>query len=308
MCDDVAAAKAILPKQAALFGPLVDSLVVNPEAARDFAPAVKTVVPKAALDYLIITSATLSNAFQRVADYRATTAGGGYATRVVTTNVIGTLYSGDIQTRIRSYISNSVATLGTTMVLLGGDDTVVLDRNCTVSVPDQETYETNMPTDLYYSGLNGSWNGDGDSSYGETTDSADMAWDVVVARLPMRTAAQVTNYLNRVVAYEAGTPATNKIMLGGPLAWLITSGTDRPSDDVTGDLHAGFRSVSPAHTQVSDSEMWLRRLYRDGIRSNWPAQVGLMCDTITSWDGRRAATTCKARRTPSRHSTGIGRI
>lgn len=284
--DAPAAAKSILPKQAALFGPLVDSLVVNPAAAAEFAPAIKTAVPKAALDYLIITSPGLSNAFQRIADYRATAAGGGYTTRVLTTNFIATSYSGsDVQAKIRACISNNVATLGTTMVLLGGDDTVVPDRNCAVSVPDQETYETNMPTDLYYSGLNGSWNSDGDARYGETTDGVDLAWDVVVARLPMRTAAQVTNYLNRVVAYEAGTPATNKIVMGGPLAWLITSGTNRPSDDVTGDGHAGFRSTSPAHTQVSDSEMWLRRLYRDGIRSNWPAQVGLMCDTITSWDG-----------------------
>ncbi|HPT17058.1 MAG TPA: C25 family cysteine peptidase, partial [Kiritimatiellia bacterium] len=284
--DVPAAAKSILPKQARLFGPLVDSLVVNPSDAASFAPAVKTVAPKAVLDYLIITSPGLSNAFQRIADYRATAAGGSYTTRVLTTNYVAGAFTGtDIQAKIRACISNQVATLGTTMVLLGGDDTIVPDRNCAVSVPDQETYETNMPTDLYYSGLNGSWNSDGDARYGETTDGVDLAWDVVVARLPMRTAAQVTNYLNRVVAYEAGTPATNKIMLGGPSAWLITSGTNRPSDDVTGDGHAGFRSSSPSHVQVSDSEMWLRRLYRDGIRSNWPAQVGLMCDTITSWDG-----------------------
>lgn len=286
--DAPAAAKAILPKQTALFGPLVDSLVVNPEAAAAFAPAMKTVAPKAALDYLIITSPALSNAFQRIADYRASAAGGGYTTRVLTTNGIATAYSGaDIQAKIRACISNSVATLGTTMVLLGGDDTIVPDRNCYAHVPDdyEPSTEYEMPTDLYYSGLSGSWNSDGDARYGETTDGVDMAWDVVVARLPMRTAAHVTNYLNKVMAYESGVPVTNKIILGGPEAWNTYTLNNRPSDDVTGDGHAGFRSTSPAHSSVSDSEAWLRRLYRDGIRSNWPAQVGLMCDTITSWDG-----------------------
>ena len=282
--DAPVAAKSILPKQASLFGPLVDSLVVNPADASTFAPKVRTVAPKAALDYLIITSAALSNAFQQVADYRASAAGGGYTTRVMTTNDIGSAYSGaDIQAKIRACISNNVATLGTTMVLLGGDDTIVLDRNCSVSAAGSS--ETEMPTDLYYSGLGGSWNSDGDAIYGETGDGVDLAWDVVVGRLPVRTVAQVTNYLNKVMTYEAGWSVTNKIILGGPYAWDTYTGTGRPSDDVTIDGHAGFRSTSPAHDSVSDSEAWLRRLYRDGIRPYWPAQVNIICDTLTSWDG-----------------------
>ena len=283
--DPAVATKSILPKQASLFGPLVDSLVVNPEAESQFAPAVRTTAPKAALDYLIITSSGLSNAFQRIADYRSSAAGGGYTTRVLTTNTIAADFSGtDLQAKIRACISNSVATLGTTMVLLGGDDTIVPARYCYAAVTSQSTTETNMPTDLYYSGLSGSWNADGDAIYGETGDSVDMAWDVVVARLPMRTATQVSNYLTKVQTYEAGSPVTNKIILGGPYAWDTYTGTDRPSDDVTVDGHAGFRETSPAHTSVSDSEAWLRRLYRDGIRSQWPAQVGIICDTLTSWD------------------------
>ena len=61
------------------------------------------------------------------------------------------------------------------------------------------------------------------------------------ARLPMRTATQVSNYLTKVQTYEAGSPVTNKIILGGPYAWDTYTGTDRPSDDVTVDGHAGFR-------------------------------------------------------------------
>ena len=60
----------------ATFEPLVDSLVVNPaESAATFAPKVRTVEPKAALDYLIITS---SGAEQRVpADRGLPVLGGG---------------------------------------------------------------------------------------------------------------------------------------------------------------------------------------------------------------------------------------
>ena len=283
--DAAVSTRSILPKQASTFGPLVDSLVVNPADSSTFAPKVRTTAPKAALDYLIITSSGLSNAFQRIADYRASAAGGSYSTRVLTTNTIAADFSGtDLQAKIRACISNSVSTLGTTMVLLGGDDTIVPTRYCSVSVTSQSTDETNMPTDLYYSGLSGSWNSDGDLIFGETGDNVDLAWDVVVARLPMRTATQVSNYLTKVQTYESGSPVTNKIILGGPYAWDTYTGTDRPSDDVTIDGHADFRSTSPAHTSVSDSEAWLRRLYRDGVQAQWPAQVGIICDTLTSWD------------------------
>ena len=76
-----------------------------------------------------ITSGALSNAFQRIADYRASAAGGSYSTLVLTTNTIGADYPGaDLPAKIRACISNSVATLGTTMVLLGGDDTITFLR------------------------------------------------------------------------------------------------------------------------------------------------------------------------------------
>jgi hypothetical protein len=277
------APRAITSKQKSLFAPLVDSLVANPAAGDEYAPKTRTAEPKAAVDYLIITSAALSNAFQQIASYRASGAGGSYTVRVMTTNDIASTYAGtDLPAKIRACISNHVAAQGTTMVLLGGDDTVVPVRACKVSAEGDT--ELQMPTDLYYSGLGGSWNADGDSIYGETTDAVDMAWDVVVGRLPMRTAAQVTNYLNRVMTYESGSPVADKLILGGPEAWDTYSGSGRPSDDVTIDGHPGFRSTSPAHNTVSDSEAWLRRLYRDGIRSNWPATVGIMCDTLTSWD------------------------
>ena len=283
--DVAAAPRTISARQKSEFEPLVNSLVANPGAATAFAPKVRAAEPKAgAATYLIITSSALSNAFQRIADYRSSAAGGSYATRVLTTNAIAADYSGaDLPAKIRACISNAVATLGTEMVLLGGDDTVVPVRYCAVSVTSQSTSETNMPTDLYYSGLGGSWNSDGDAIYGETGDGADLAWDVIVARLPMRTATQVTNYLNKVVSYESRSPATNKLILGGPYAWDTYTGSGRPTDSVF-DGHATYTSTSPAHTSVSDSEAWLRRLYKNGIYSNWPAQVSLICDTITSWD------------------------
>ena len=155
-------------------------------------------------------------------------------------------YSGtDLQAKIRACINNSARTLGTTMVPLGGDDTIMPLRDTSVSVVSGDTCETDMPPDLYDSGLAGSWNSDGDSIYGEPNDAVDMAWDVVVARLPVRTMTQTTDYLNKVMTCESGFPVTNKIRLGGPAAWNIYADTARPSDDMTFDGNAGFRSTNP---------------------------------------------------------------
>lgn len=277
---------------------LVRKLVVNPseknvEPARPEVSAQKSVdsalgvaeedvAPRAAVDYLIITTAALTNAFRALAAHRALAP--GLTTKVLSIEAITATYAGtDSQMKIRNCIIDHYATQGTLYVVLGGDDTIVPDRNCYVNAGGEDEYT--MPTDLYYSALDGNWNADGDTTYGETTDNVDLGWEVIVARIPVRTAAHATAYINKLVAYETNVPVaiSGKLLLGGMRAWNSYTGTARPSDNVTADGHLGFRDA--AHPTVSDSEMWERRLYRDGIRPYWTAStLGIFCDTLTSWD------------------------
>ena len=266
---------------------MVNSLVVNPATT-----ATPSTYKRDAntVDYLIITSSSLSSAFQNLANYRATALGGDFKTLVITKESISSSYSGDdIQMKIRNCIKDYVQNHGTTYVVLGGDDSVIPDRDCYAY--NSGTEEKRMPTDLYYSDLTGTWKSSSSSDFGVTGANVDMSPDVIVGRIPVRTAAQLNGYLNKVRAFEADlTKTRNSIILGGPSAWDTYTGNYRPSDDVTGDGHAGFRASN--HSTVSDSEMWLRRLYRDCIKSNWdnaePASsrtINLACDYITSWDG-----------------------
>ena len=265
---------------------MVNALVVNP-AASSVAPRGSRRV-EGLVDYLIITSSSLSSAFQNLADYRASALGGDYSTLVITKESISSDYSGDdIQMKIRNCIKDYVSNHGTTYVVLGGDDTIVPDRDTYAKV--DETVESHMPTDLYYSDLTGTWKASGSSKYGTLNANVDMSPDVIVGRIPIRNATQLNGYLAKVRAFEADLSHTrNSIILGGPAAWCRYYGNKRPSDDVTGDGHSGFRTN---HDYVSDSEMWLRRLYRDGIKSYWDnaesatdRTINLACDAITSWD------------------------
>ncbi len=269
---------------------VVNSEMVNeePVATGDAAAAASDPQPTGLTDYLIITSNALSSAFQALADHRA--ARNGFSTAIVSTETIAGAYAGvDIQAKIRACIIEYVRTRGTVYVVLGGDDTVVIDRNCYVAVGS--TTQSGMPTDLYYAGLDSTWDEDGDQTYGEAGtavgNEGDLAPDVFVGRIPVRTALQATTYINKVIQFENNPIASDRMMLLGTHlginaspAYSPYSGTDRPTDVVT-DGYSNFASHSP----ISDTEMWTRRLYRDTVQKYWqPTTLALFFDTLTTWD------------------------
>ena len=259
----------------------IQDLAANGEDAEAFAPAAsRTLMADTAAQYLLITRRSCTNAFNALIQHRASR----FTCQMLTVESITNTYSGtDAQAKIRACIKDYYQNHGTLYVVLGGDDTLVPPRGTKVSV-DTEV-ESAMPTDLYYSGLDRDWNANSNTVYGEVTDNPDMAWEVVVGRIPVRTAQQATDYINKLIFFETAPPTnlSRKIILGGMVAWDTYTGTSRPSDDVTADGHRAFRDTS--HPSVSDSEMWDRRLYRDGIRPYWQATtIGIFCDTLTSWD------------------------
>jgi hypothetical protein len=273
----------------ALFAGLVGEMVVNPSDLAAYPSA--SLLRGGSLgtvDYLVITDNTLSNRFQALADHRA--AFKGVSTRVLTLDHIISSYSGarpsggsDTQTAIRNCIKDYVNNHGTAYVVLGGDDTIVPDRDT------YHTYEstTNIPTDLYYSGLDGTWDADADGVYGEiasssTVEEIDFAYDVIVARIPVRTAAQADAYINKLIAYETRpNPALNgKMLMCGDKLWREWSDDARPTD-LMNDGHAQFRE----HDPVSDAEAWTRRVYQRAVQPYGDAApINFFFDTLTSWD------------------------
>lgn len=247
------------------------------------------------VDYLIITSDTLASAFTNLALHRQTF--NGFATEVKTVASITSTYTGkDTQAKIRACIIDYFTTRNLSYVVLGGDNTVVATRSCYVTWEMQ-----NMPTDLYYSGLDGTWDADNDGIYGEVHTypallvDADMAYDVIVGRIPVRTASQANAYINKVIRYDNNPPYSiaRKVMASGHTCWDSYSSTTRPLD-LMNDGHRQFQDSK--HPSVSDSEIWERRLYRDFAQSNtWEsATQGYLFNTLSSWDGTSNAGTYPA--------------
>ncbi len=271
-------APRFLPARSGMFRAAVKDMVVNPEEMDQVSSGP---VPLAVLDYLIITDAALEASFQVLADHR--TDHDGLTTSVVTVEDIAVSYTGaDLQEKIRKCIDYNVSTNGTAWVVLGGDDTVVPDRDCPAT---SVTSITDMPTDLYYSDLDGTWDDEGtpDGIYGEPEDNPDMMPDVIVGRIPVQTAAQAGSYINKLISYELSPPAglSEKVLMMGVWCWDTYTGTSRPLDDCFRDDLPGFYEHSP----VSDSEIWQRRLYRDSLQPYMKVdEFALLTDTLTSWD------------------------
>ncbi len=295
------------------FARLVRKLVVNPElmdepaalnqdGSKNVNAAVETLDESGALDvnppgdgnvdYLIITQQSFMTAFQSLADHRA--GFNCWDTEIISRETIETDYAGDdIQMKIRNCIIDYVDNYGTTFVVLGGDDTIIPDRDCIATSYNNNIYD--MPTDMYYAGLDGTWDHwNNNGVYGEvnvngnsTQDEYDDYADVYVGRIPVRTPSQALDYISKVIIAELNEMQQpyfqHKVLLGGSKCWNRLAGDDRPDVPVC-DGHIGFRDVN--HPIVDDAENWCRVSYRDTIcEYDWPAtETGLMFDTLNSWD------------------------
>jgi hypothetical protein len=149
---------------------------------------------------LIVTGPALQPIFEELADWRTRA---GVYTEVVTTEEAYSWPGCDNPERIRNYVIDYRAQHGLDYLLLAGDTAVV---PCRYAFP--MTYGTgggrddNMPCDLYYSDLDGSWNADGDTVWGEVADSVDLAPDVAVGRASVENMLEASEFVSKTISYE----------------------------------------------------------------------------------------------------------
>ncbi len=154
----------------------------------------------------------------------------GVSTAVYTTNEIYAAYTGeDNAAKVRAFIqdayqswSNSATPLE--YVILGGDDELVPERGAYGRVGG--TIDTRMPTDIYFSNLDGNWNANQNLIYGEPNDQVDMLPEVHIGRFPAETAAEFANMFRKTMHYVENDTYSNNISImfgenlnNNPLTW-----------------------------------------------------------------------------------------
>ncbi|KPA17794.1 secreted protein containing Peptidase S8 and S53, subtilisin, kexin, sedolisin [Candidatus Magnetomorum sp. HK-1] len=226
-----------LLKQKVVNSEIIDSIVPQSLKTNDQNPA-------GHCDYLIITSELLKTAFQTLADHKSNM---GMDAEIVTTEYIFDHYNGkDSQEKIKQCIIDYATNKGTLWLLLGGDDSVIPDRNCYLKVFDEIDYT--IPTDLYYAGLDDlDWNDDNDLKWCEPEyagDTVDLYPDVFIGRAPVQTVNEAEIFVEKTIRYVNEPPSSDfaeRSLFAGNELW---NSWDGKSD-------AHHRSEDMWHTMIS---------------------------------------------------------
>ena len=184
----------------------IASFVDNPGGMSEYASSGPDMLE--AYNYLLVTSQALMPAFQPLLDQKVAD---GLAVKTETMENVRSGYSGvDDAEKLRNFLKYAYTNWGITYVLLAGDTSVVPFRGA-YATGGGDT-DNALPCDLYFSCLDGSWNGDADSLWGEPNDGdgggdVDLLGEVYVGRAPVQTTTEANTFVAKIVDYEQnGTP------------------------------------------------------------------------------------------------------
>lgn len=161
-------------------------------------------------NYVVITSNEFASSFEKLVSWKRLK---GFSAGIVTMqdiyndpNVVGDTISNiyDNAGKLRQYLFYAWRR-GTEYVLLAGQDSIVPVRYGTGydCAPGQSvSLDYDIPSDWYYSELNGNWNIDGDLHYGEPKNQFDYEPDLYVGRLLCKNTEEINNYTDKLLIYE----------------------------------------------------------------------------------------------------------
>jgi len=204
---------------------VVSEMVDNPEGiaaytAIGIVPTGSSPILDGMYDYVIITSQDLKEApgpysFKALADSKRSR---GVSATVVAVEDIYATYDGlDRQEKIRNFIKDAYENNGITYVLLGGDADSSRrgGDNGNEIVPARglwawkyETNPPNIPSDLYYACLDGTYDYNRNGIYGEPNDGTgggdvDLLAEVYVGRAPVDSKEEMYNFVRKTLDYES---------------------------------------------------------------------------------------------------------
>ena len=225
----------------------VKQLVCNPEEISSYPASNRN--RDITFDYIIITNSTYESDF---ADFIEFKIGQGYNVFLKTTNEIYTEYTGaDNGEKVRNFIIDAYTTMGAEYILLGGDTSIVPYRGFWVNSYGIEDY--NIPSDLYFSGLDRigtgtgpDWNVDGDNKWGEHVE-ADYYSEVYIGRISAENSTEFSAAINKQIMYQDSPVIADlekSLMVGEELNNSPqTNGGDYKNEIVTGGYFNGYTTA-----------------------------------------------------------------
>lgn len=217
--------------------------------------------------YLIITPEQFAGSFDELRSHYLDC---GLESSVITTEFIAANFPGqDLQEKIRNCILQEYTDHEIEYVLLGGDVELIPYRGFYCTVQSSSVYESNdIPSDLYYSGLDGTWNDNGNNRWGEIGED-DLLPDVAVTRLPFGSQAELDRMLHKVLFYQQN-PISGELrnpLLAGE--WLYDDPETYGSDYL--ELLIGYHEDNGYPTDGIPEDQDIEKLYEEN--SSWGAST-----------------------------------
>jgi len=237
--------------------------IVVPQTSREFLPSYMPGMEGSEVQYLIVTNEEMEPEFQRLADWK-TQKGVPSVVRTIEWIEQNTRAGADLGETVRNFIRDAYEKWGVEYVLIGGDTAIIPERLAYVSFYTGDF----IPTDMYYGCLDGTWNADGDSLWGEgfhslgdPGDDVDLYAEIYVGRLPAVNLADAQLLVDKTINYEAPSDTTYKS------DFLLLGEVIYPSDYTPGDniVNDGAEYLQLVYDQyfVSDPDISTVRLYEN---------------------------------------------
>ena len=172
-------------------------LAQNPEMLQTYDSKGRTV---GGYDLLVVTKQQWVEAFDEyVAFYQAR----GLRTRVVDLEtILGTMSGQDDPEKLRNYIIQEYEDNGIMMVNLAGDVPDIPYRGFYCHVTSSSPYEDNdIPADLYYAALDGTWNDNGNNRWGEIGED-DLLPEIGIGRMCFNNQSELDNMMHKAMTYQ----------------------------------------------------------------------------------------------------------
>ncbi len=188
------------------------TLAQNPEMLDSYQSRNKTA---GGYDLLVITPEQYVASFDA---YKQFYEARGLVTKVVALeNALSASEGRDDQEKIRNYIKSEYEGNGIMMVLLGGDVALIPYRGFYCSVQSSTLQvDSNIPADLYYCALDGTWNDNNNSKWGEIGED-DLLPELGIGRMCFNDATELQNMMHKTMTYQT-TPVLGefrKVTMGG---------------------------------------------------------------------------------------------
>lgn len=191
--------------QIALHGSALSGLVLNPQDIDRFAPPRKTgerqsaFLPAGTYEHVILAADIYKDSLTKLRDWRTRQ---GWRSIIVPIESVCAVYPGvDTAERMRNFLKDAETTWSTVFCFIARKDWPANQFRRGYAYVSGYPVE-NLPTDMYFSCLDGSWNADGDNTWGEPNDSVDCLADIHVGMITIDSWAELSKYLAKIFRYE----------------------------------------------------------------------------------------------------------